>query len=161
MIMNEPTFHPDATLLTQQPFLVSEFCQVRRLFELLSFFAKFPVDTQELGSIQADKGSGQRGHDLTALRFMASQRVMNSKMNIQCVSECVMWLRVSETKHWLQEHHSPSPIIADLLGHQIKNGHYFTAVMGKLQKTTTARLKLPQWFCPINVIFSLLYLIYE
>lgn len=71
------TFHP-AAFPRQWILSVQTFVWVVKL--------KFPVDSQELGSIQADEGSGQRGYDLTALRFMASQRVMNDKMNIQFLS---------------------------------------------------------------------------
>lgn len=61
---------------------------------------KLPVDTQELGFIRAEGGSGQRGHDLTALRFMASQRVMNDKMNIQFLCVVLPGLRKQRTDCW-------------------------------------------------------------
>lgn len=127
MTKSEPAFHTEATLFSQQCSLVSEACQVRRLFDLLSLNSQLGLKSWTPSRQMKEVVRG-----VMTLQLSASWPVKGSWMMRWIFSFWVCRVtRVTATKDWLPEHHSwPSPISPDWLSNQITSGHYFTAVMG-------------------------------
>lgn len=102
VIKNEPTFHTEATLFTQQRFLVSESCQVRRLFELLSLNSQLILKSWAPYRPMKEVIRG-----VITLQLSDSWPVKGSWI-IRWIFR--FWVchvtQVTETKDWLLEHHS-------------------------------------------------------